>query len=249
MEKMIYAIIASDSNLNGLNVILKGMHGIMGSTLYTLSHSNISIAVSDFNPSGSPLDKAVALDFAGVIEHLSHSLTLLPVRFGTILESDEMISRLLEQNYNAFVENLKNVEEKSEYGLKVVWDHEKEREKIRIRTEAEEVTAEDYFATSSIHTNYLLEKIKQHRFEDALLKYVEDLVEEITQNLAQINPECKFRKMGSRSIIIDAVFLIDNKKREEFISAVEKLQKTHGDLHFLLSGPWPPYSFTGISIS
>jgi Gas vesicle synthesis protein GvpL/GvpF len=32
---------------------------------------------------------------------------------------------------------------------------------------------------------------------------------------------------------------------DPFRAAVAELQRSHADLGFLLTGPWPPYSFTG----
>ena len=70
----------------------------------------------------------------------------------------------------------------------------------------------------------------------------------ITWHLTQINPEGKFKKMLSKSIILDGVFLIEKTKKDEFIRAIEALKLLHDDLNFLITGPWPPYSFVEIAI-
>lgn len=248
MDKIIYAIIASNRSHAELSGLVKGIQGISGSDLYALSFNDISVAVSDFTPSKYTINKELAIDFARVIEELSQQVTLLPVRFGTFLKSDEIVNQLLINHYDSFLKNLQKVENKYEFGLKVLWDYEKCSEKIRVKAESEEVKAGDYFSTSTIHTNYLLEKIKKHRLEDALLKHVEQFIEDISRHLAQINPDCKFKKMLTHSIILDAVFLVEKKKGDEFIQAIEAFKQQHDDLQFLLTGPWPPYSFVDIAI-
>ena len=241
-------MIASGSHQPELCDFIKNIQGIAGSKIYAITFDEISVAVSDFTASNQTINKELALDFARVIEELSQQFTLLPIRFGTFLKSDEIIRELLSENYNAFFENLQKVENKHEFGLKVIWDYEKCSEKIRSKVESEEFNAEKYFSKSTINTNYLLEKMKKHRLEDAVLKHVELLIEEISRYLAQINPECKFKKMLSQNIILDGVFLIEKQKKNEFIDAIEALKQQHGDLHFLLTGPWPPYSFVEIQI-
>lgn len=248
MKKIIYAIIASNQSHTELSDLLKGVQGISGSTLYALSFNDISVAVSDFTSSKFTMNKEVAIDFARVIEELSESVTLLPIRFGTFLKSDEIINQLLVKHYDSFLQNIKQVENKYEFGLKVFWDYEKCSEQIRVKLESEDVKASDYFSTNTIHTDYLLSKIKKHRLEAALLKYVEQLIEEISQYLAQINPDCKFKKMVTNTIILDAVFLVEKNKKDEFIQTIEVIKQQNADLNLLLTGPWPPYSFVDIVI-
>ena len=249
MDKIIYAIMGNNCSKEELTDLVKGIWGISGSSLYALSFKEISVAVSDFSASKFVVDKEMAIDFARVIEQLSQNLTLLPVRFGTFLKSDEDILKLLADHYDPFYNNLLEVWDKDEFGLKVIWDYEKGSKKIREEAENEEVKADTYFSKSTVHTNYLLEKIKKHKLEDALLRHVEKLIGEISGYLAQINPACKFKKMVSNSLILDGVFLVEKDKKDEFVHAIESLKQQHDDLHFLLTGPWPPYSFVEIDQS
>jgi len=248
MEKIIYAIIANKGNPQQVNEIAKNIRGITGSNLYALNFEDISVAISDFPASKFVVSKELAIDFARVIEELSQHLTVLPIRFGTAVKSDEIVNQLLSGNYHAFLNNLLKVEDKHEFGLKVIWDYDKCSEKIKKIVESEPYTIDTFFTKSTVSTNYLLEKVKKHRLEDALLKHVEQLIEEISWHLTQINPESKFKKMLSQSIILDGVFLVEKAKKEAFIVAIEALNLLHDDLHFLLTGPWPPYSFVEITI-
>lgn len=248
MEKIIYAIIANKGNPQQVNEITKNIRGITGSNLYALNFEDISVAISDFPASKFVVSKELAIDFARVIEELSQNLTVLPIRFGTAVKSDEIINQLLSGNYHTFLNNLLKVENKHEFGLKVIWDYDKCSEKIKKIVELEPYTIDTFFTKSTASTNYLLEKVKKHRLEDALLKHVEQLIEEISWHLTQINPESKFKKMLSQSIILDGVFLVEKAQKEVFIKAIEALNLLHDDLHFLLTGPWPPYSFVEITI-
>lgn len=246
MGKFLYAVLGPNCDKSEINDFLNSIRGISGSSLYALSFNDISVAVSDISSSKLKISKELAIDFARVIEELSQKLTLLPVRFGTLLKSDEDTRQLLIDHYGSFVDNLQKVEGKEEFGLKVLWDYAKCSEMIKVKADNEGLKADNYFSKSTVITNYLLDKIKKHKLEDALLKHVEQLIEEISIHLGQINPDSKFKKMVSKDLILDGVFLIEKGKKNQFIETVELLKQQHGDLHFLLTGPWPPYSFVEI---
>jgi len=248
MKKIIYAILSTNQSHTEISDLVNGMKGILDADIYTLSFNDISIAVSDFTLSKDTTNRELAIDFASVIEELSQQVTLLPVRFGTFIKSDEFVHQLLINHYDSFLRNLQKVENKCEFGLKVLCDYETFSKKISAKAAAVDVQPREYFSTNTIHTNYLLEKIKINKLEDSLFKYVEQLIEDISQHLTQINPDSKFKKMVTNSILLDAVFLVKKNKKDEFIQAISTFKQQHDDLQFLLTGSWPPYSFVDIVI-
>ena len=248
MKKIIYAILSTNQSLTEISDLVNGMKGIMDANLYVLSFNDISIAVSDFTSSKDITNRELAIDFAGVIEALSQQLTLLPVRFGTFIKTDEIVHQLLVNHYDSFLRNLQKVENKCEFGLKVLCDSETFSTKISAQAAAVQVQPHEYFSTDTVHTNYLLEKIKINKLEDSLFQYVDQLIEDISQYLTQINPDSKYKKMVTNSILLDAVFLVKKNKKDEFIQAISTFKQQHDDLQFLLTGSWPPYSFVDIVI-
>ncbi|EAR13312.1 hypothetical protein PI23P_02422 [Polaribacter irgensii 23-P] len=248
MKKVIYAILLTNQRHRKMRDLVKGMKGIMGAEIYALSFKDVSIAVSDFTSSKDTTNRELAIDFAGVIEVLSQQITLLPVRFGTFIKTDEIVHQLLVNHYDSFFRNLQKVENKCEFGLKILCDYDTFSKKISAQAAAVEVQPLAYFSANTIHTNYLLEKIKINKLEDSLFKYVEQLIEDISQHLTQINPESKYKKMVTNSILLDAVFLVKENKKDEFIQAISSFKQQHDDLQFLLTGSWPPYSFVDIVI-
>jgi hypothetical protein len=53
--------------------------------------------------------------------------------------------------------------------------------------------------------------------------------------------------MVSPTLIIDAVFLLEKQNKDGLVQAIEDFQKRYPSLIFMLSGPWPPYSFIEIT--
>ncbi len=249
MSKIIYAIIDHHNKHDVLKSFFESTPGISGARLYALTQNNISAVASSFSPGGQSWAKEQVLDFASITEKLSEHFNLLPVRFGSVMQSDDAIRELLMKNHDAFETNLRKVENKAEFGLKVLWNFEKTKNEIKQRSKPDEICAGDYFKKSSVHTNYLFEKMKQHKLDDAVLQYVEKFIDDIRGVMQALSPDIKFKKMVSDSIMLDAVFLVSKNQHTGFKDIIVSLGQQHPDLQFLLTGPWPPYSFTDIRIT
>ena len=112
MEKMIYAIVSVKRDPEKLNALLSGIKGIAGSDLYPVTFDEISAVVSDFNRANLIADRSNAIEYAGVIEKLAQQYTLLPMRDGSLMESTDIITKMLERNYPEIQQNLQKVEDK-----------------------------------------------------------------------------------------------------------------------------------------
>jgi len=248
MSKLIYTILDSQNSDGTPENILYEKTGVAGAGLYPVSFKKISAIVSNCESGKQTWVKKSVLEFAGTIEEMSEHTNLLPVRYGTMLQSDEAIRKLLQSHYDAFNSNLEKVANKAEFGLKVLWDYEKLKSEIKEKSRSIEIQSGDFFKQKTIHTNYLLRKMKQHKLDDAVLQYVEKFIEEINHSFMPLNPETKFKKLVSDSIMLDAVFLIEKSKHNDFKNIIDTIGQQHADFQFFHTGPWPPYSFVDIHI-
>jgi len=248
MPKLVYAILHLPSDSAATDSLIGEVSGISGNRLYLVSQQNISALTSNCSNGKEAWTKENALIFAHIIETFSEKYTLLPVRFPTLVESDEVITGLLKTHFLAFENNLKMVENKSEFGLKVLWDYDKVKAEIKNKPEVTGVKSDDYFSKNSVTTNYLFEKIKKHKLDDAILNFVDEFIESLNIRLKLIPYEAKFKKMVSDTIMLDAVFLIGNEHHGQIKEVVIFLGEQYSGLQFLVTGPWPPYSFTEVKI-
>ena len=222
MKKLIYSIVSEDSNQEKLNCILPEMKGIAGAKLISVSYKQISAVVSELEKSDYIVDQSNALEYAGVIEKLADQFTLLPMRYGSLLDSTESIMQLLERNYPEFRQNLLKVEHKCEFGLKIFGDLQKL--KAELTFEFEPVIANSTIPSTEIknpvYLEYLNKKLKEHRFEESLLAYIDSVIAELTVCLTRFNAVSKFRKMTTAALVTDAVFLLDESKKAQLIQAI-----------------------------
>ena len=247
---MIYAILAAGNRTGKLDDLIAGLKGISGAELQTVYLDEIAVVAGVIERAALVADKSTALAYAGVIETLEQHFTLLPVRFGSVMESSDAILKMMEKNYPALKDNLQKVENKCEFGLKVFCDSEKLKEGLMTESPAglpiPGTAAPD--PKTSVYRDWVNRKLAEHRTEELMLQHVDTVIAEITGHLNLLNAVNKFKKMVTATTIIDAVFLLDKTQQETLVGAVGNLQNRYPGLKFVLTGPWPPYNFVELTI-
>ena len=250
MDKLIYSVLYPKNNSEKLNTLLSSMKGFAGAKLSAVTVNEISAIISDINKDDLVANQPNAILFAGIIEELGQQFTLLPMRFGSTMQSIGHINNMLEKNHSDFQNNLLKVENKVEFGLKIFCDTEKLKEALMAKSEKEEVSSQnvDTEVKNSVFKEYINRKLKEHRLEKMLLSYIDSVISEFSGFLNQSNATSKINKRTNESNIIDSVFLLEKDKKDELVRIVEKLQSQHQLLNCILTGPWPPYNFVDINI-
>ena len=88
-----------------------------------------------------------------VNETVMREYTVIPMSFGTIFRTDDDIIELLRSTYHAFNDVLEKMQDKIEFGLKVLWDRDQvirelEEEDEEIRRLKDEITVAEARPTS-----------------------------------------------------------------------------------------------------
>jgi len=248
MEKLIYSLVSAKNNLEALNALLAEMKGISGFDLFVVATDEVAAVVSDFDRSGTATDRTMAIEYAGLIEIMAQHFTLLPVRFGSVMESTDLILKMLERNYHEIQQNLQKVDNKCEFGLKILCDPEKIMADMKSKTEAiiKSDIAPSAEGKNSVYREWVNKKLTEHRLEEMMITFVDSVIAALSVSLTRLNTIHKFKKMVTATTIIDAVFLLDKEKKDALIQSVEVIEKQFPGLNFLLTGPWPPYNFVEI---
>ena len=94
--------------------------------------------------------------------------TVIPMSFGTVFRSEDDVTELLRSTYQAFSDVLDKMQDKIEFGLKVLWDREKvianlERENDEIRRLKDEISR--HTATSTYFARMQLGRLVESALE------------------------------------------------------------------------------------
>jgi len=241
--KYVYCIIRSDRTRDFGGIGIGG-----GQRVYTVQHSDLAAVVSDtpiviYDPTR---DNVLAHEF--VNETVMKEHTLIPMSFGTVFRSEDDVTELLRSTYQAFSDVLDKMQDKIEFGLKVLWDRDKvvanlERDNDEIRRLKDEISR--HSASSTYFARMQLGRLIESALEEMSQRYVADIHEQLKPAAVASRSN---KVIGDR-MILNAAFLVERAQEAAFDEKVKEVSRTYEDiLTFKYSGPWPPYNFVNIKL-
>ena len=170
-----------------------------------------------------------------VNETVMQDHTVIPMSFGTVFKTDDDIRELLRSAYDAFTDVLNKMQDKFEFGLKVLWDrdqiiHEIESEDEDIRRLKGEISTQKgstYFA-----------RMQYGRLIDAALQTrSERYVSEIFEALRSVSVASRSNKPIGDRMIMNAAFLVARSLEQAFDARVKDIGQRYDKLTFKFTGP------------
>src|SRR5438046_1049996 len=234
--KYVYCIVRSDRQRDFGAIGIGG-----GQKVFTVAFDDLAAVVSDtpiviYDPTR---ENVLAHEF--VNETVMKEFTVIPMSFGTVFRSEDDVTELLRSTYQAFSDVLDKMQDKIEFGLKVLWDRERvianlEREKDEIRRHT---TTSTYFARMQ------LGRLVDSALEEMSSRYVSDIHDALKPAAVASRSN---KPIGDR-MIVNAAFLVDRAQEQAFDERVKDTSRKYEDvLSFKYSGPWPPYNFVNIKL-
>jgi hypothetical protein len=214
--------------------------------VHTVNYKDIAAVVSD-----TPLEvydptRENVLAHERVNEVVMRDYTVIPMSFSTVFKTSEDIVELLRTAYDAFHDVLVKMQDKLEFGLKVLWEPEviireieKEDESLRLlRQEISQQKGSTYFA-----------RMQYGRLVDSLLQeHSELLVSEIMETLGSVSVATRTNKPIGDKMILNGAFLVARDREALFDAKVKEIDARFENLILKYTGPWPPYNFVNIRL-
>jgi hypothetical protein len=214
--------------------------------VYTINFKDMAAIISDVPI--APLDstRENVLAHERVNETVMRDHTVIPMSFGTIFKTREDIVELLKSAYDAFADVLNKMQDKLEFGLKVLWDRdeiikaiEQEDEDIhRLKSEISSQKGSTYFAR--MQYGRLIDTALQGRSE----RYVAEFL----QRLRDVSVASRVNRAIGDKMIMNAAFLVQRDQEQAFDRRIKEIASHFDKLTFKYTGPWPPYNFVNIRL-
>jgi hypothetical protein len=240
--KYVYCVIRSASPLRFGPIGI----GTDPAEVHTIHYQDIAAVVSDTPIEVLDATRENVLAHERVNEAVMREHTVIPMSFGTVFKTHDDIVELLRGAYGAFLDVLIKMEDKVEFGLKVLWDRdvivreiENEDEDVRrLKTEISSQKGSTYFA-----------RVQYGRLVDtALQARSEQYVAELFELLRDVSVASRANKPIGDKMIMNAAFLVSRDREDEFDASVKRIGAKYGNLTFRYTGPWPPYNFVNIRL-
>ena len=234
-----YSVIDSKDAINE-NII-----GLEGASVYNVPYRDIGLAVSEIRERIQEITDASVLKHEKIIETLMTKFTVLPIRFLTIFNTKEDLLSMVEFFYQDFKANLIKLRKKVEFGIKVIWHadtimqraagvYHKTKHNISVSTDSPAKT-------------FVKEKFEKYIIDKEFEKEANRCIAVVDEYFNKIAVEKKLKKLQTNNLLLNAAYLVEIDRQNDFKQAFEQLKNAPSDLKFLFSGPWPCYNFISLT--
>jgi hypothetical protein len=240
--KYVYCVISSPDPLGFGQIGL----GNDPSDVHTIHYRDLAAVVSDTPIGVHDPTRDNVLAHQRVNETVMRDHTVIPMSFGTVFKTKDDIVELLRSAYDAFNDVLSKMQNKLEFGLKILWDRdlivkeiEDDDEDVRrLKSEISSQKGSTYFA-----------RMQYGRLIDAALQArSERYVAEIFDKLRDVSVASRSNKPIGDKMILNAAFLVSREREASFDARVKEIGARYDKLTFKYTGPWPPYNFVNIRL-
>lgn len=216
--------------------------------VYTVHYQDLAAVVSDTPIRIYDPTRENVLAHELVNETVMRDFTVIPMSFGTIFRTREDIVELIKSTYKAFDDVLGTMQDKIEFGLKVLWD--RERVIGQVEQGDEEIRRLKHEVTSNAQSSTYFARMQLGRLVEAALESrAQEYVMDIHESLKPVAVASRSNKPIGDRMIMNAAYLVERAHEAEFDEAVKDLSRKYEDmLSFKYTGPWPPYNFVNIKL-
>jgi hypothetical protein len=210
-----------------------------------IAHRDVAALVSEADRDGLRA-AGVLRAYWRVLEQTAAVTTVLPVRFGTVMTSDQaVVTEFLEPSHDELAERLKEMAGKVQLTVKGFYEQdalmtgvvERSPAIARLREQVRGISeAAGYYKRIELG-QLVAAEVERERERDA---------HGILERLRPLALEARLEPPSTPDSAVHAAFLVDGERVDEFSSAVAALgRELTGRIRLRFLGPLPPYSFSG----
>lgn len=208
--------------------------GVSGAKVEIIELEGFSVLVSPVEGEPALATRENALSHDSVIRSVLDVTTPLPFRFGTVV-TKEQLTGYLKGRRSSIDERLGLVRGCLEMSVKIIGDTD------QASLEAEDVNLGPGARFLKEKRREILGGEQRAAQARAVAAWLHDEVgETIRQEQVSLCP--------TEKLMVAAAHLVPRERLSDYRDRAGKARKMRPELHFLLSGPWPPYSFSNIDL-
>jgi hypothetical protein len=210
------------------------LQGIAGAQIQIFQAENFSLLVSDFSGDVVPLDRANVLVHAAVVRSVLDRTTPLPFRFG-MLVSEEQLRSFLNARREAIAASLALVRGRVEMNVKIIADL---KDQLPGNEDSQQKPGTAFLAGKR---REILGSEARAAEAKNVAGWLEDLVSATVR-------ETRINRIVTDKLLVAAAHLVERASVAEYRDRLKTGRLERPELKFLVSGPWPPYSFANIEL-
>lgn len=208
--------------------------GMGGEAISFLSEEGLVAAISMAPKGYATPDLPDLMVYAKVIEILGQTRTILPFRYGCLLESQEQVLELLRRRHKLFQSALREVEGCVEMSIRLLLPNEV-CNPVEVPKQA--------VAALSGGAAYLKSRKAYYAEKDQSKEMATSKVQELQSAFSGLFVKSQVENNSlEQGNLVSMYFLVPRGNMERFRETFRVVQE-RGNNKVLLTGPWPPYNF------
>lgn len=213
-----------------------GLAGIDGAPVRMVTVGELGAWLSDVGPVSPEPSVTNARAHDRVVTAAMAVRTPLPARFGQIFQSDEALRTALIDRRESLLLALRRVEGRCEMTVRVLLDGASPAAAPAVGATTEPVGGREYL-------HRIRERDRMERARQGEADFLHESVRQAVAGLVREEVQAS-RPQALRSTTVS--HLVDRRDVPQYRVALRSFQETHPALRLMVSGPWAPYSFTGL---
>lgn len=217
-----------------IDALAEPVSGISGANVEVLEVEGLSLLVSRYESESALVTRENVLTHDSVVRSVLNEITPLPFRFGSVV-TEQQLASYIRTHRKTLEMKLAQVRGCLEMSVKIIWDTD----------EAEAGSNRDDLGPGAAFLHQKQREIRggEHRAEKA--KQVSAWLSEQVEGLVR---QEEVSLCPTEKLIVAASHLVQREQVAEYREHIAEARKTRPELHFLVSGPWPPYTFCNIEL-
>lgn len=234
----VYGLMASEAALPD------GLTGLGPSgRVSTIAHGQVAAIVSDVPPDRALGTRRDLLAHEAVVDAVAATTAVVPMRFAAVVEEEGVVQELLSPHHDRFLDVLRGFEGRVQFTLKGRYDEDALLREVvegddgvrELRDEIGELPEDATYYQRVRLGELVVEALEQLREVDAAQMF---------ERLEPFAVSCAANLPARPEDVINAAFLVERKRRQEFEDAVEDVGRLFdGRVRLTLLGPLAPYDF------
>ena len=231
----VYLYCVTDANPN----LSDDLNGLDDQIVEVISNRSLFVVASKFESEAVAVSRENVLQHEAIVRKAFSTTTVLPFRFGTLV-TETGLETYLKARESSLLDRLEQVRDCVEMSVKIIWQNSSEIE--------DSGCAVPNLDGARAGTAFLVLKRQELLGNDRVEQEARELEAWLGAGLRDIVRQEQITIEPKQRLVLSASYLVERARLTDYRRELGRLQAERTDLHFLSSGPWPPYTFSNIDL-
>jgi hypothetical protein len=231
----VYLYCVTDANPN----LSDDLNGLDDQIVEVISNRSLFVVASKFESEAVAVSRENVLQHEAIVRKAFSTTTVLPFRFGTLV-TETGLETYLKARESSLLDRLEQVRDCVEMSVKIIWQNSSEIE--------DSGCAVPNLDGAGAGTAFLVLKRQELLGNDRVEQEARELEAWLGAGLRDIVRQEQITIEPKQRLVFSASYLVERARLTDYRRELGRLQAERTDLHFLSSGPWPPYTFANIDL-